>query len=826
MAGTTQALYLKSVTHLAESMVIKFAYAARAMNRYLQDNGVQVDEADPRTWRYFRHLSGQYHSYDTVMRVTSQDDKTEIDFTYDNLAFHRATWTAYQVGTDYYYQLVEKYPDQETLIRGILNPVNIDDAIAADDFTILWYDGAYVQPNEENLISSLQFAIEAYVARWYNPNFHTGHTLYGASFYGQLIAHVILSVLTIRKKNTHTPYVHDYHLWAFLGSHQHLDDYSDALTRSQALWLYRNIRYFEHRPGWSSTFDKLIPGLLTARSIPLTSFSLQHNTSDIPTEIAPYGEVIKTPLNDLALSSTVQKTTIADVLTKEINIAKDNIDYYDAQLGDVPKQFSLSKYSSVETKVLESDMIDRSDATPVRLLDTIFNEWVWLSAKDIYIANVSIVNPATLETLSLTAKEALIVWIYCLHRQYDIDVDTVPTVRAFNVMRLVSPTFMELRNITTTQYVGENQILAALEEFTGAGQMISTDKFYETVVSIHGNVKAHRFLYAHQENFHTRGQLEVMTKRFYFDERVRLIDEGTKYSQLFQAKGWQLDNMQQSQYEEFGNELFEIATGMNLKKTLTVRDIQAAMIRLLQQLSSYSIQFLTHITDGASTTVDFPYIRVGDIETATTLEARIKVANHILKTDASSREKVYVPIDLGVRITDDDITIRSEMKAFINTTLEWLPQSKIVTNVRAKMFTLRIKESIKPDISNNIVQPQLDGLWMYDVKGAPPPPVSITEGIDKVQLEGLNLYKYPPKPVVTEEVDNNELPGLDVVTPRNRIFETAFAEETLDGFMYPRDFSTIPDPLDGFALPDDRVTFSSLFNSTPLDGYSPPNSQS
>src|SRR5690606_9498218 len=114
----------------------------------------------------YLNLAGRYHASDKPMQVVSMDTHETIDFTVENMALHRATWREYQYGSRYYKELIARYPNQDMLIHGILNPVDIATAVAAPDHTILYYDKAEIEAREVNLIPQLQTWIIAQFTRW------------------------------------------------------------------------------------------------------------------------------------------------------------------------------------------------------------------------------------------------------------------------------------------------------------------------------------------------------------------------------------------------------------------------------------------------------------------------------------------------------------------------------------------------------------------------------------------------------------------------------------------------------------------------------------
>ena len=77
--------YRADILRLSRSIVIKFDAIAEAINEHLLINNVPVNELDPRTWKYYLNLSGQYHPTDELMVVRSMDTLEDIAFTREKI---------------------------------------------------------------------------------------------------------------------------------------------------------------------------------------------------------------------------------------------------------------------------------------------------------------------------------------------------------------------------------------------------------------------------------------------------------------------------------------------------------------------------------------------------------------------------------------------------------------------------------------------------------------------------------------------------------------------------------------------------------------------
>jgi hypothetical protein len=739
MADTTQVLYRSNVLQLARSITLKFAANSDAQNKsYLELKGVDFSELPLNQQPYYKHLAGQYvDGIDEVMTVVSLDTLEEIPFTYDSLQVHRATAKAYSIDSDYHRALMERYPDQKDLIRGIINPVDINVAVAADDFSILAWDTSLVESQESNLMSELQKWVKGFATRWWMSRIGFNQSMYPASFWITLFMQMGPAILNIRLANCGTRFVHSYHIWAYLGSHGRLHLYKDYLTTKQALHLYRNIAWYENNAGKAETFKELITNILTERNIPLAAYELWQNAANIPSEILPEMEVAKIPLNNLAASATgVEKTTIAAVLRAQVPMARDNSDYLEAQLSDVPVRASSTYVSTLPTKVVKSEMIDNTDSTPVKLVETIYNEWVWLVTQDRYIATVALENPLTQTSITLTAKQALVLWTYFLLKEYELPTDVIPTVLCQGVMRVMAPKYTELVADADMTVLTPTMVMLALTEHTPVGKIISTEEFYKTMVQIHGNRLAHRVLYSTQEDPVRRGYLERLTQQFYFDTRVAIVDDPTKtYDQWLAENQLDFSNFKTADFAAIEETLFALVTGMSLKHVASLKEIQAAMLGIVSQLSSYSIQFLKEINDG-------PYLTPDRLAMRFNVKSEESWQHLYLDNSVRFFEETneHTSMRIELPIANSPLLSNIGMKSHLNVRIGGGTGIKVspISETRHRMYMpgVRFNLVLDPTIPDVMDRHRLNGLKVYPATGDEPNFV-----VDNTRLTGLKLIK-------------------------------------------------------------------------------------
>lgn len=796
---TTQKLYLDSVMALAQTLTIKFPAAATMRNEYLSLIGYNVDPSAPSTWAYYMNLAGQYHASDTPMTVVSLDTLETIEFTYDNLLLHRATRKAYAYGTSYYQNLLSRYPNQETLIRGILNPVPMETILSAKSWEILYYDSEHVESQEVYLISDLQEWINNFTNRWYMPLPARVQLQYPATFFGLMFSHLPGEIINIRNRYVRTPQVHSYHLWCYLGSHGRLNKFKDYTSLKQALYLYRNIEYIEAHAGKTSTFVDLIANILTERRIPLTAYELQQDTSSIGEGIYSTGTVAKIPQNTLAESvSGIQYITIEDALENEVDSAKDNADYLETQKSTVPDMVKNAITNILPTKVLESVMVDQSDAMPRKLTDTLLTEWIYLASHGKYTANIILTDPISQEAMSMSVKEALVLWVYAVMQQFEITLTDIPKLTAFFAQRIPSPTFSELRKATQKTYVTELGIQVAMTETTSVSTIISTEAFYSTAVAIQGNLSAHRMMYTSMEDLYQRGEWEVLCRKFYCDEPCTLVDQPTTYATWFKEKNWTLSMSTPQEWSDFALSIFTIATGSDLRSTISISDIHSAMIGIMTQLSSYGVQYVHKTIAAPGIVLDNLAVRYGKVESKgygkVQLPSRVEVIDQKQKGKSSTVLPPFKAVDLNVK----------EIYANYYYRLDWgiglLCDTAIKTIHRIPIAEVRFKGSLTEDITIDVKNTELNGLWLYHVDYRP-----LDDIIKTLALPGLWVYPPEADDLLQTEVLVRNLDGL-WVKKIERDPEIVLGETTLDGIWVrkiPRVqlWQVMPDRLLGFTEP-------------------------
>lgn len=609
--STNYEIYLQSVMRLAATIVVKDEISCSIINDRLTLMGYEVDPIDKSSWKYYMNLAGLYHATNKPMYIISMDTAEEIEFTLESMAIHRRTWREYQYGSRYYNEVVEKYPRQKELINGILNPVAIEKAIAADDHSILYYDTSLVESRETNLIPKLQEWLNGIFIRYDNVDYRINNSLFIAARLMIIFMAMPMAILNFRMENCRTLMAHSFHIKRYLASFGPLDEYYEYMNEFQRLYFYRDIRYLMRNNGKSETFETLTNNVLTKRKLPLAEYTIQQNDVSIPESFDPITQFERSSINGIPSALGEDIKTTPQMLFLEQPLAKSNVEENDYAVNDIPALMSRNLASTANTKVLESNVLDLKESEPYTFADVLLNEWIYLADNNRYSAVITLTLPSGGEASKLSMKDAWILWHYLYMLRSGWEMTTIPQIMAKRVRRDPLPTFEELRSICSYEHVDDAFIREALRDNLEITAYVSVDGFVQACQAIQQRMLLHRDLYVWRDDFYTYGEVKQMTDRFYMDIPVDM-DHGQNYSQWLSSRNINLEGLSPNEIDGVMASLLSQATGTDLKVSLNLKDVHKAMLGIMSQLSSYSVHFIQQINDEAVVMFDWPHLRYHD----------------------------------------------------------------------------------------------------------------------------------------------------------------------------------------------------------------------
>lgn len=731
---------------------------------------------------YLQHLAAHIYIHVAV----DNGEPIPVPFTREQLQLDTSLATEYRIGTPLYNELVYRYKDDESFINSILTPVpeyvsiNSEDAVilTAGDYVrtynpakgIYYYsllqniqDGKVkgnnlVETNETNLIPKLNHYIKAFMTRWHNTNYLITDDLYMATVMGVLYSQLPMAIFNIRLENCKTSNAHSYHISQYLDSHGRLAKHIPALSKKQSLWLYRNVDYLEANVGKQETFEDLVQHMLTesAPKIPLAGFDMRHNLSNIRTYVEEFEDIeegiypepvlIREAINFNQPGAATDSRTIAQMVEKEAALGKDALKTLQEDIETNTFKLTHTKQNRHSTKILESSVIDLSDRLPYRLTDVLYNNWIYKAANDTYQASVFFTHPITSQRLSVTTKNAFLLFLYVYNKGHTnivltelpqlINARIIPRFKTTGNVDVddsylpALPTGETLPSRPTTlsyfEYLLEPDKVNSqlLEEMMGSDlpeyreTVYSNDRFYDLCVAIHKEMMRRYYLYVKQNDLWVRGYMQGAFQHMYWHDVPCVFDtENTLYSAWLDSLGLDLSNLQQTDYVSLSRELLINVTGSGENVNKTLRDLQTSVLAIVKQFSSYGIQYLQEIKDSPALLENWTAVRYTNQKGSEESYDKVIIP---LVNDANAtlvpHHKLFVPF----RYEHAELNLRARelRKKTLNTGLTFRVKGYSTVNTRRRVVipTVRIMEdpSETVDISTLIPNVNLDGFDYYD----------------------------------------------------------------------------------------------------------------
>lgn len=661
--------YIDQNNALIDGLVVKFKYAVLAINRDVKKNfgDGAVDDYAPETWKYYQNVAGEYHFTDTPMYVISLDTREEILFSRENLVLHTATAQGYRRGSRYFKRLVMEYPDQEFLIGCVLTPTDKQKAIAAGEGAILAYPSYLVETFESTLIHDLEQQIKVVQKRWNVEAFSLSDPYYASVQAAMLSLALRPILLNLRERRRKTDEVHSFHLREYLASHQRLDRFLPYLTRGQALWVYRNIRYLERNAGKTATFSLLLENLLNKRMIPLAEYTI-HQAPSFDLDGYPITKAYRNTISKANMAGDIEYIDLPGLYEKENGTAPGNKRHYELIEEDTTHKLVTTNSSVLKTKDLESAMIDTSNAVPDPLPTVLLRQWVSMTNMGLYNAVVHFQDPLTAQQHNLLSHDAIIYLYYLVNKMYKIPFDTLPTIEIVkfrlhprpdvgDLLSLIEPGMRNLEKIA-------HDLVSAQPVFS---QIYSVSGFQKVARQVYDECLKHYYMLADTHDLYERGVLDKMILKLFGSALF-------EFSNGESVDAWRVRNnlphydYTYDQARQLAMEIFTKATGYMVDDTRSIRYIQKALVEMFAQLSSYSVQFIREINDGDILLAGAPHTRYGNVREYGELKHKIIHTTRFDSARVKGRDCSFVDVGVGFDIhpTHGFNTIHEEVKHQLN----------------------------------------------------------------------------------------------------------------------------------------------------------------
>lgn len=592
-------IYKDDILKLTRSIEIKSSLMAEAVNAMVSSEGYVVDNDDPTSWKYYKHLAGEYHESDELITILSLDTLEEITFSAINLKEHKTTSRQYHLESTYIKNLIEKFPSQETLIRGIVNPVKMSKITAARENEILTWDTSLVEENEYNLIPHVQHFIDTFALEWNVDDYRHLDDNYVRAKFGILWSYIPRVIEAKRLDNTRTKYAHPFHVWAKLSSFYRVDDFKAFIREDQALWLYRNIDYVINNLGKDSTFRLLADKFFTDAGMWLYHYRMKHNIEDLPIGGAHLTEYHRDLINTEMQGFNTLVLNNQSMAGKAYDHASGNPFPGTEDIDLIDKRTNNSRHDELPTKVYEVEAMDYTDTMPITLDECLLSHWIYYSSIGIEVYDPFCYVENSWENVNhrLTAREAFVLYLYVQNKVNGVELEYIPEyINAQGVNYINQPSVLELSRLATEDGATDRDIEYFTSRATEPTIIRYQGDFYDWCQSIRYGQLERFYHYTGADRYDRHGQLELFYNIAIGPVKCKVFENSTtRYSDWLEEKEIYLDKLQVQDWGDFMVTIWDAVTGAGLHKGDSLIDVQKAMIGLVKRLSSYNIQILSNV---------------------------------------------------------------------------------------------------------------------------------------------------------------------------------------------------------------------------------------
>lgn len=606
--------YHRDTIKLAQTMIVKINKIAELDNRLLESTGYNI-LSDKTTWRYYMNLNGEYHEKDKPMFIESIDTGEQILFSKDNLREHLITQREYRKSGYWYNRLIAEFPSQTILINGVLSPIPYSTSVEAEDYSILYYDRTLVSWNEDQLIGKLQKHINSLVTQLFSTEYIVTDDLFLTAAVQILYADIVKAIHTIRLEDCFTRHTHEFFIWSHIDSFGDFSKYKYSLSQEQVMWLFRNISWITRNPGKNYTFNKLLDNILTKADIPLAEYDLVGDVEFQVEELTPKPVFRKSNLNLLSNYGNAHSfTTPARMMSLQIPVAESNEEFQEEYLNDVVSKAKFSPFSIMKTKSLESSMSDSTNSHADTIMSTVLNEWIYLTAKNIFQGRVVVTNPKTGVQFRIRVDDAYNLWHYLMARTRLEDPIEIQPVYYKNVMKLVPPTEKFIIDTVGSSYISKAIAEDIRSRYLPVAIFFAPDYLIQYSNEVYAAAWKHRKLYSQFYDMRKRARVKYATSLMYESGVVKLGDRET-YQDIFDEYFIYMDDFSIEDMKMFAWDIFKRVTGWDTNNRPSLRVKQEELVEIMQRLSSYTVHFITDMNDSTSVSKMPNEIFVGDSKT-------------------------------------------------------------------------------------------------------------------------------------------------------------------------------------------------------------------
>ncbi len=409
-------IYNEECQSLANSMYLKFGLHALAIERWYTRSNT-VDE-NPANWLHYRNLAGLYHSYNTPMTIKSLDTFTDISFEKDVLKDHPTTMAMYREFGTHFESLVAKYPKNEVLIKGILYDRDIDEIIAMPDFHIVGWNKNLIDVQEHDLISILNDHLTIMGTKAGCPDYIEVNNNYPTLILGYVVSTLTPLIKRIRLQNSLSYNANTFYIWSNINSVINLEKYKNVLTYDDVMYLFKNIKRLKNGLASKDVFREVLGTIVTPKMIDAYNLRSRAILSSMDMDT----RYLKADWDQVdVFSDDTRLATLSGVVSRHEERSNRTIDNAEQ---DLTHRLYQGYNDNVYPEITLYD--NRENEGDIRE-NFIYLDYAFLfSGTDLLTRYYEVTRPDTGETLTLTHKEWLTIYMRIKQVQFGLKSDIIP----------------------------------------------------------------------------------------------------------------------------------------------------------------------------------------------------------------------------------------------------------------------------------------------------------------------------------------------------------------------------------------------------------------
>lgn len=615
--------YSRDLKNLVKSINFKLDSLGYQIQYYLYKNKgyPRPDRVldNKREWKYYINLSGNYHASNTEMFIYNRYIDSEMKLTVDNINAYPELKKELLTYDESFNNLVKKYPNQESLIKSILLPVDIEVAIEVEDGTIINYNKDLLDKKEYSLMPKIQDYIYGFLARWYIESYVIVEDMYLTTILGMLYGSLYTEVESIRLSNLFTYEAHDYYIDLFFSSHLDTAEDINILPEDVKMWLYKNLRYLERHTGKNSTLDLIVEKIFTAAGIGIGEINLikedvtlnLENLTDINSTSYNVGnKVFKTnALNEYYIANKNKEYDLSQIIKKEMLLKENSNINYDIIIDDEFSRVNTAKYLSEKTKILEFDdkIVLRTRTIPE--MHVIVDNWFYYAFNNKYNYTVEIKDINTNLVYNINAKQGALMLLKLMLASIGRTDTKLKYYKASTIIRRdtnlkssINRLFMD----RPTSDVLVNKIFDTIPAERSSFSDVDDIKDYILEVNELNNLLWYTI--CNVGNPITSATLKHFQDRIYIDTNINLMLYGSveaTIDELLANNNLEFELGDGYNYIAMMKLLVNTFTGLNFNTSNEDTEDVDKLLKLVKKILSYSVQIL--YTPVSSSSIESPY---------------------------------------------------------------------------------------------------------------------------------------------------------------------------------------------------------------------------